>query len=207
MTPPDLVLDLMGWGGSALLVVSLLQARVLRFRALNLVACVVLLAFNFFLGIWPMVAVNAILSGINLWFLVTLLRQRHDESTFEVLRVRTTDAYLAHVLHNHRSDIERFQPDFTGPAAGSIVYLVQKADETVGVVVLRVKGGTAQVDLDYVTPPYRDFSPGEFLWRQSDLLEQLEVDRVVTAPRMQGAYYDRFGFYRDGESWVLELAR
>ena len=31
----------MGWAGSALLVYSLMQARVLRFRVLNLVACVV----------------------------------------------------------------------------------------------------------------------------------------------------------------------
>lgn len=204
MTPPDLFLDVMGWGGSALLVLSLLQARVLRFRALNLVACLVLLAFNFFLGIWPMVAVNTVLSGINLWFLVKLMRQRHDRAAFEVLRVRTSDAYLAHVLRNHREDIERFQPGFAGPTAGSIVYLVQKGDETVGVVVLRVRGGTAQVDLDYATPRYRDFSPGEFVWRQSDLLQQLEVDRVVTAPGMRGAYYDRLGFHRSGESWVLE---
>ena len=31
-------LDLLGWAGSALLIVSLLQARVLRFRVLNLTA-------------------------------------------------------------------------------------------------------------------------------------------------------------------------
>ena len=32
-------LDALGWAGSALLIYSLLQARVLRFRVLNLVAC------------------------------------------------------------------------------------------------------------------------------------------------------------------------
>ena len=32
-------LDLVGWAGSALLVFSLLQARVLRFRVLNLFGC------------------------------------------------------------------------------------------------------------------------------------------------------------------------
>lgn len=195
----------MGWGGSALLVISLLQTRVLRFRVLNLVACVILLAFNAILGIWPMVAMNAVLSAINLWFIVALLRERHDEAVFDVLRVRSTDAYLAHVLRVHRADIESFQPDFAGAAPGSVVYLVQKGDETVGVVVLRVKDGTALVDLDYVTPRFRDFSPGEFVWRQSDLLASLEVNRVVTPARMRGAYYDRLGFRREGDSWVLEL--
>ena len=57
----------LGWAGSALLVFSLLQARVLRFRVLNLIACVILIAFNASLQIWPMVAMNVVLAGINVW--------------------------------------------------------------------------------------------------------------------------------------------
>ena len=37
-----------------------MQARVLRFRVLNLVACVVLTGFNAALEIWPMVAMNIV---------------------------------------------------------------------------------------------------------------------------------------------------
>ena len=51
-------LDLFGWAGSALLIVSLLQARVLRFRVLNLTAGLMLVAFNALIGVWPMVAMN-----------------------------------------------------------------------------------------------------------------------------------------------------
>ena len=35
------LLDAVGWFGSALLVFSLMQARVLRFRIINTVACVI----------------------------------------------------------------------------------------------------------------------------------------------------------------------
>jgi hypothetical protein len=202
-------LDALGWGGSALLVFSLMQARVLRFRLLNLVACVILLVFNLLLGIWPMVAMNAVLSAINLWFLVKLRRTRHDPGSFDVLRVRADDAYLTHVLRVHGADIAKFQPDFDGSTidgeAGSAAYLVQRGDETVGVVLLRTDGDTARVELDYVTPRFRDFSPGEFVWRRSTLLDELGVRRVVTPPGMVEAYYDRLGFRRDGESYVLEL--
>lgn len=198
-------LDVLGWGGSALLVFSLMQARVLRFRALNLVACLILTTFNAFLEIWPMVAMNIVLSAINIWFLVRLLRDRHDEAAFSVLQVRPNDAYLRHVLKVHGADIAKHQPGFTGIPVGSTPYLIQKADETVGVVVLRVYGGTAQVELDYVTPRFRDFSPGEFVWRQSELLRRLDVDRVVTPPGMVAAYYGKLGFRRDGDSYVLDL--
>ena len=34
-----------------------------------------------------MVAMNAVLAGINLWFIRRLLTERHDESAYQVLEV------------------------------------------------------------------------------------------------------------------------
>jgi hypothetical protein len=198
-------LDAVGWAGSALLVFSLLQARVLRFRALNTVACTVLVFFNAMLGIWPMVAMNIVLASINLVFIVRLLRERHDEAAFEVLRVDTGDDYLRHVLSTHGEDIRRFQPDFDGPHSDEGAFIVMKGDETVGVVLLVRDGDVAHIRLDYVTPKYRDFTPGEFVWRRSGLLDGLGVRRVQTPPNMVGAYYDKVGFRRDAESYVLDV--
>lgn len=200
-------LDAVGWGGSALLVYSLLQSRVLRFRVLNLAACLILLFFNGAIGVWPMVGMNAVLAAINLWFIAKLLRERHDEAAFEVLEVRPDDEYLRHTLRVHGRDILQFQPDFVWDPGleGNGAYLVQKGDETVGVVLLNADGDTARVQLDYVTPRYRDFSPGEFVWRRSSMISDHGFRRVVTPPRMVGAYYDKLGFRREGEAFVLDL--
>jgi hypothetical protein len=84
-------LDIIGWAGSALLIYSVMQARVLRFRVLNLAACVVLTGFNAALGIWPMVAMNVALCGINLWHVRRLVGTRHDDQTNEVLEVGPQD--------------------------------------------------------------------------------------------------------------------
>ncbi|WP_374456566.1 hypothetical protein [Nocardioides sp.] len=200
-------LDLLGWGGSALLVYSLLQASVLRLRVLNGIACVILIVFNAVLDVWPMVGMNTVLVAINAWFIVKMLRERHDETAFQVLQVGPADEYLRHVLRVHGEDILRFNPDFVhDPGDTQDAFLVQKGDETVGVVLLRQEAGTAHVLLDYVTPRYRDFSPGEFVWRRSGLLAELGIRRVVTPPSMVGAYYDRLGFRREGDSWVLDVA-
>jgi hypothetical protein len=201
-------LDALGWAGSALLVFSLLQARVLRLRVLNLIACVMLVVFNAFLGIWPMVAMNVVLAAINLWFIRALLTSRHDDRTYEVLEVGSNDEYLRHVLRVHGSDILRHQPDFVwdGAAPDNRAYLVQKGDETVGVVLLHDAGdGVAQILLDYVTPRFRDFSPGEFVWRKSDLLRGDGFSKVTTPPNMVAPYYDRLGFERRGETYELTL--
>jgi hypothetical protein len=200
-------LDLLGWGGSALLVYSLLQASVLRLRVLNAIACVLLIVFNAMLEVWPMVGMNLVLVAINAWFIVQLLRDRHDESAFEVLEVGPADEYLRHTLRVHGADILTFNPAFVhDPSEANDAFLVQKGDETVGVVLLRKNGDSADVLLDYVTPRYRDLSPGEFVWRRSGLLADRGIRRVVTPAGMVGAYYGRLGFRADGDRWVLDVA-
>jgi energy-converting hydrogenase Eha subunit E len=205
-------LDVLGWGGSALLVFSLLQARVLRFRTLNLAACLILLVFNALIAVWPMVAMNAVLAVINVYFIVRLTRDRHDDAAFEVIEVGTDDQYLAHVLSLHEADIRRFQPDFRWRRVDTEdahpdqhAFVVVKGDETVGVVLLRADGDVARVHLDYVTPKYRNFSPGEFVWRRSGALRERGFRRVVTPPGMVGAYYDKVGFRREGDTFALDL--
>ena len=198
--------DALGWGGSALLVYSLLQQRVLRFRTLNLVAGGVLIVFNAILGVWPMVALNAVTSAINLLFIVRLRRQRHDAASFEVIEVGLDDQYLRHVLDTHAEDIRSHQPTFAGQALpGQEAFVIAKGDETVGVVVVERDGDVARVCLDYVTPRYRDFTPGEFVWRRSELLRSRGYKRVVTSPDIVSPYYDRIGFRPDGRSFVLDL--
>ena len=202
----DSWVDALGWGGSALLVYSLLQRRVLRFRTLNLVAGVVLIAFNAIIGVWPMVALNAVTTTINLWFILQLRRQRHDAASFEVIEVGLDDQYLRHVLDTHAADIQQHQPTFGGrPVPGQEAFVVVKGDETVGVVVIEGEGDTAHICLDYVTPRYRDFTPGEFVWRRSDLLCARGYRKVVTSPGIVAPYYDRIGFRADGRSFVLDL--
>ena len=200
-------LDLFGWFGSALLIISLLQTRVLRFRLLNLFASLSLVLFNGVLGVWPMVGMNLATTAINLWFIVKMTRERHDLSAFEVLQVGPREAYFEHFLKVHGRDIAKFYPQWSGTEADDLAYQVEKSDETVGIVLIRPVGDVAQVLLDYVTPRYRDFSPGEFVWEGTSGLRDRGFRRVVTPPDMVSPYYDRLdvGFRREGSSYVLDL--
>ena len=208
-------IDAVGWAGSALLVFSLLQARVLRLRVLNTVACIVLVFFNAVIEVWPMVAMNVVLAAINLSFIAALLRGRHDETVYEVIEVDEDDAYLAHFVRTHEGEIGHFFPHFVHdpataggglPPEARTAYLIAHGDETVGAVVARDAGeGVAQIELDYVTPKYRDFTPGEFVYRKSGLFRDRGFRVVRTPPGMVAPYYERLGFTPDGPSWRLDL--
>ncbi|NUO58821.1 MAG: hypothetical protein HOV78_19340 [Hamadaea sp.] len=199
-------LDAVGWIGSALLVWSLLQTRILRLRAINLVGCFVLIGFNWALGVWPMVGLNTALAVINIYFLVKLLRTRHSDEVYSVVQVANDDVYLAHVLTVHGADIARFTPGFRLRGTGA-AFLVVRGDETVGVVILHDGGnGVAVVDLDYVTPKYRDFTPGEFVYRQSHMFTDRGFHTVVVPARPAlSAYFTRLGFTRVGDTFSLTL--
>ncbi|MFK3982262.1 YgjV family protein [Micromonospora sp. NPDC050397] len=201
-------LDVIGWSGSALLVWSLLQTRVLRLRALNLVGSLVLIGYNAALGVWPGVGLNVVIAIINVLYLRRMLATRHDERTYEVVEVGTDDGFLAHTLRVHAADIARFNPGFRwhGADPDRSAFLVVRADEVVGVVlVTRVDGDVARIELDYVTQRFRDFTPGEFVYRRSSLFTDRGYRRVLTPPGMVAPYYDRLGFRREGDSYVLDL--
>ena len=202
-------LDALGWFGSALLVFSLLQARILRLRVLNTIACGILTVFNALIEVWPMVAMNVVLAAINLGFIARMLRERNDADAFRVIEVEEDDAYFQHFLEVERAEIARFNPGFVGVAASAsrFAYLVLHGHESVGVVVVRDAGdGVGQVELDYVTARYRDFTPGEFVWRHSGLFTGHGWRTIRTPDAMVGAYYERLGFRRDGGAWALDIA-
>lgn len=200
-------LDVIGWVGSAVLVWSLSQARLLRLRVLNLIGSVVLIVYNAALSVWPMVGLNAAMTGINAFHLYRMHRTRHDEATYTVVPVGTDDTFLAHVLRVHWADLAKFNPSFGfDDAPGRAAFLIMRGDEVVGVLILRpASAGVAQIELDYVTQRFRDVSPGEFVFRSSGLLTALGYHRVLTPAGMVAPYYGRLGFQRTGDHYELEL--
>jgi hypothetical protein len=204
-------LEVVGWAGSALVILSLTQARVLRFRRLNLVGAVLATAYNALLSIWPFAAMNLVITAIDVYWLLRLHGERHDASTYEVVQVDAEDAYFEHVLRLHLADVRAFQPGFEwDPAAPDrYVFLVLRRDETVGMVVVHLVGdGLGQIELDYVTPRFRDFTPAEFVYRPGGALAQRGFRRLLAPPNVvaPATYYPRVGFRLDAGRWVCDLA-
>ncbi|WP_341867941.1 hypothetical protein [Cellulomonas shaoxiangyii] len=137
-------LEVVGWAGSVLVVVSLMQARVWRFRVLNLVGSLLATAYNAVFGIWAFVAMNGAISLVNVYWLWRLRRERGDARVYAVVEVAPDDAYLRHVLAVHADDVARHRAvpaRDVGPGDGDeLAFLVVRGDETVGVVLVRDSG-------------------------------------------------------------------
>jgi hypothetical protein len=203
--------EVLGWVGSGLLIVSLLQTRVLRLRLLNTVAASVLVVFNWLIEVWPMTAMNLVIVGINLVQIARLRSANHTEG-YDLLEVDPQDEYLRHLVRVHEDEIRRFNPGFVyDPAAArNSAFLVLRGDETAGIVLLADSDevGVARLQLDYVTPKYRDYNPGKFVFERSGWFAAHEYNYVVAPPSMSpdDPYLARMGFeLRDGE-WVRRVS-
>ncbi|MCC2314962.1 hypothetical protein [Cellulomonas xiejunii] len=208
--------EVVGWAGSVLVVVSLMQARVWRFRVMNLVGAVLATAYNAMFGIWAFAAMNGAIAVIDVYWLWRLRRERSDANVYAVVEVAPDDAYLRHVLAVHADDVARHRSVPGDDVAGGdetgaeLAFLVVRGDETVGVVLVRDRGdGSGVVVLDWVTPRFRDFTPGEFVYRDSDVFAAHGLSRLVvpTAPPGSAPYLQRVGFRRaEDDAWERAVA-
>lgn len=78
------VIETIGWLGSALILVSLAQAQPRRLHRLNIGACIVLIAYNALIGAVPGIGLNAGLILVNLWRLRALARDRQAQDRGEM---------------------------------------------------------------------------------------------------------------------------
>ena len=142
------------------------QTRILRLRLFNCVASVLLVIFNAAVAVWSMVALNIALTAINGFYIVQLLRGRHDSRSFEVVKVTPTRGRSAAPLTRLRRRHPALQPLGLSSDA-EFGFLILTGAATVGVVLAQdAAGGSAQVELDYVVPKYQGSTIGEFVPRR-----------------------------------------
>lgn len=206
------VLEAIGWIGSALIVLSVMQSRMLRFRWMNLAGSLIATGYNAIFGIWPFVAMNAAIAVISAYWLRRLYREARDPEVYQVIPVPPDDPYLLHLLRVHAADIATHEPHFEADPSATdgrrATLIVARGDEAVGVVALRDVGdGVGVVELDWVKPRFRNFTPGQFVYRDSGALPEAGFRRVTLRPHdaTDREYLRRAGFRVEHDQWVRDL--
>lgn len=196
--------ELIGYAGSALIVVSLMMQSLLRLRIVNLAGAAVFALYGVLIGAPPVWVVNGAIVLIDLWYLRRMLRAEED---LEVLEVAPASTYLARFLAYHAADIRHFQPAFAGVRDDHRAFLVLRDLVPAAAVLVAPEGdGRWVVDLDYAIPAYRDHTSGAHAYRGGGLFETLPATALVSAPgnAVHRRYLERMGFVRDGERYRLD---
>lgn len=200
--------ELIGYVASALVVVSLAMTSVVRLRAISLVGSLAFVAYGALLGSVPIVATNAAIAALNIWFLRLELGGKRN---LAALVVPLDDPYLVDFLSYHLGDIHRFQPDFQVDATeSSLALLLMRDGFPAGALVGNQVDDELMVQLDHVIKPYRDSQISSWLYgRGSSVFRRLGIERISTARGTEAhtSYLTRNGFVRVDDRYVLTLAR
>jgi len=189
--------ELVGYVGSLLIIVSMTRTSILHLRLIGLGGSMVFLVYSILIGAYPIAVVNVVIIGVHLFFLRQLLSKRTE--FFTSLELNKDSRYLRHFLEFHGADIESHQPGFEFAARDDQVRIFILRDIVpAGLFIGRVcSDDSIEVELDYVVPQYRDFKVAEYLYSdRSEIFNKRSRRRIWTRPgsHVHVEYFERLGF-------------
>lgn len=158
----QMLIEIIGYLGSALVIFSMLMASVVKLRIINTVGSVISGAYAFIIGSYPVAAMNLCLIIINVYNLIKLFK---PEKHFDLIVGKTDDAFLLYFLRRFKDDIRLHFPEFDRKAIDAeSAYIVCCNGIPAGVLLGRkTADGVLDIALDYSTPTYRDCSVAKYL--------------------------------------------
>ena len=200
---PKTIIELIGYLGSALVLVSFLMTSVFKLRIVNTIGSVIFAIYALIIHSYPTALMNACLVAINIHFLWKMMRTRKD---YELVPVNPKDGYLLHFIQSHRVDIDACFPGLkVDPNQSDSAWIVNCEGRPVAVLMGMEKDGVLDIQLDYSTPQYRDFSVGSYVF------EKLKGERIRKATYSgpvndtHRVYLNKMGFQHASDGYVKRL--
>ena len=199
-----LIIELIGYLGSALVVVSMLMTSVVRLRVINTIGSIIFTCYALIIHSYPTAFMNLCLVAINIYHLMRLLR---EEKQYDLIMTDGDDHYVSYLLAKNRDDMNLWFPGGVEKVADAdLVCLVLCDSNPAGVLLAKTEGdGKADILLDYATPVYRDTTVGRYLYEK---LAQQGYRTLSCSSHNPGhtPYLEKMGFVKEEEGrYVLHL--
>lgn len=206
-------LEWVGYVSSVLVAVSLTMSSIKKLRWYNLVGAAIFSFYGFAIQAYPVGVLNLFIVLANVYY----LRGMYSASeSFKVLKVDANDPYLEYFVDFHKAQIQNFFPRFDkslllqneGEQKAFTLFLLRNA--VVAGVFFGIKNNhILYLHLDFVSAPYRDLKPGEFIYKQNTLLfKEAGIRQIVcnTENEEHRKYLLKMGFVeKAGGNNVFEM--
>ncbi len=219
------LIELFGYLGSFIVLVSFLMTSVFKLRVVNTVGSVLFMIYALIIHSYPTALMNFCLVLINLHFLWKIWKGNKE---YELVRVSPEESYLRHMLKTYGDDIRACFPGIdlgcvspeeavngadregseckidVGGSHPDHCYIINCQNKPAGFFLGAGTDESMEILLDYSTPEYRDFSLGAYLMEK---LKEEGVHRLSyhgpTEHHME--YLKKMGFRKVHGGFVKEL--
>lgn len=196
-----MLIEMVGYLGSVLVVVSMLMSSVIKLRVINTIGSGIFAVYALIIHSYPTALMNFCLVSINVYNLVKLSRK---DQSYDLIDAKHDDGLLNYILEYYKSDIQKFFPGFAEVLAGlDQAYVVCCNGNPAGVLLGREQEkGVVDVKLDYSVPAYRDCSVGAYLYSKLPAkgIHTLTYSEMESEPH--AAYLVKMGFVKENGVYV-----
>lgn len=198
-----LLIEIFGYIGSALVVVSMLMSSIVKLRVVNTIGSIVSGIYALIVGAFPLVLMNGCLIVINVYNLFKLLKTKQ---VYDLVEGNVDDALVGYFLNRYAEDIKAHFPGFNAKeASGYKAYIICCEGKPAGLSIGEEKEGSLNILIDYSTPEYRDCTVGEFLYSQ---LANKNINKLVFSQQLTEAhrtYMDKVGFEKKNNEYIKKI--
>ncbi len=199
-----ILIELFGYLGSLLVVVSMLMKSVKKLRIINTIGSVIFMTYAIIIRSYPTAFMNLCLVIINIYNIIQLGR---EDKHYNVLSTAPASDMVRYFLQRYEEDIMHFFPDVTMEMLSKCekAYMVTCDTTPAGLLIGDEKeAGVLEIQIDYATPTYRDSSVGEYLYRQ---LPEHGIQKLMIREGTEAhtKYIKEVGFVRSGAGYEKDL--
>lgn len=167
-----------GYAASLIVAISLVMSSIVKFRWINLLGSALFAAYGFLIQAWPVCFFNSAIVFINLYFLYKIYA-KNDE--FKIIKTSDKESLLHEFVNFNKKEIEKISPDFDfNLSKKEYNYFITRNMALVGLFLAKKESDNVlRVGLDFVTPQYRDFKNGAFLYNSlQSSFEKSGIDTI-----------------------------
>jgi len=203
----EFLYELLGYAASVLIVIALTMSKIVKLRIINMIGAGAFSIYGMLIGSIPVALMNGIIVLINIYHLYKIFTA---EEYFKLLSVSSDSKYLEAFINFYKEQIHKFQPGYSYlPDKKGINVFVLRDMVPAGVLIGNLNdNGTLKVELDFVTPPYRDFKIGRYLFRDKiGFFRDQGVKKIIAKPghKDHNRYLEKVGFKRINGEFKLEV--
>lgn len=197
-----MIVEMTGYIGSLLVLVSFLMSSVVKLRVINSIGGFIFAIYALMIQSYPTAFMNVCLVAINLYYLGRLKKK---DQHFDLIDGKSDDAFLNYILNYYKEDIGTYFPEWdTDQDKSEVAYIVCCDAVPAGLLLGKMKSGeTMEIMLDYSVPAYRDCSVGKYLYSR---LSARGIKQFVFAGKANNheSYLNKMGFTKENNVYIKE---
>lgn len=189
-------LEWFGYLGSIVVAISLTMSSIVKLRWFNLLGATIFSVYGFAIAALPVGFLNLFIVLADIYYLIKIYS---NKDSFKVVITKLDEPYVQFFLDFYKMEINTYFPNAeeNQKHPGNFTFLLIRNSAVAGIFSGFHQNEVFHINIDFVTPEYRDFKSGTFIYRDNiQLFKNLGITQIAadTSNSKHKSYLVKMGF-------------